>query len=98
MKSRALSFLGILNRGKLTLIGPALLNARKLGVLLLASDCSENSRKELLKLAERLQCPVLEGASQEELGLALGYQTLSGVGVIDAKPSKALIQKWNSKE
>ena len=98
MKNRALSFLGILNRGKYTLIGGALLNAKRLGVLLIASDCSENSRKELLKLSEKFHCPVLEGASQGELGRSLGYETLSGIGVTENKPSKALIEKWNSKE
>ena len=98
MKNRALSFLGILNRGQYTLIGGALLNAKRLGVLLIASDCSENSRKELLKLSEKFHCPVLEGASQEELGRSLGYETLSGIGVTENKPSKALIEKWNSKE
>ena len=42
MKNRALSFLGILNRCKYTLFGGSLLNSKRLGVLLFASDCSEN--------------------------------------------------------
>ncbi len=98
MKQRALQFLGLLNRGKLTLIGPSLLNSRKVCLLLLASDCSENSRKALLSLAEKNRCPVLEGASQEELGKALGYDSLSGVGLCQKKAAEALQRKWNSKE
>lgn len=98
MKQRALQFLGLLNRGKLTLIGPSLLNSRRGSLLLIASDCSENSRKALLSLAEKNRCPVLEGANQAELGKALGYETLSGVGVLQKKAAEALQQKWNSKE
>lgn len=98
MKQRALQFLGLLNRGKLTLIGPSLLNSRRVSLLLIASDCSENSRKALLSLAEKNHCPVLEGANQAELGKALGYETLSGVGVLQKKAAEALQEKWNSKE
>lgn len=98
MKERALSFLGILNRGKSTLIGGALLNTKKLSVLLLANDCSKNTEKQLRSLAASFSCPILEGANQEELGKALGYDCLSGVGVNNVKAGKALIEKWNSKE
>lgn len=98
MKSKALSFLGILNRGKATLIGPSLLKARKLSLVLLASDCSSNSEKEIRSVANKFGCPVLGGASKEELGKALGYDSVSGVGVILPKAAKALIEKWNEKE
>ena len=98
MKEKALSFLGILNRGKATLIGASLLHAKKLSLVLLASDCSENTTKEIRAVASRFSCPVLEGASKEELGKALGYDDLSGVGVTLPKAAKALIAKWNEKE
>lgn len=98
MKERALRFLGILNRGNATLIGASLLHAKKLSLVLLASDCSENTAKEIRAAASRFSCPILEGASKEELGKALGYEDLSGVGVILPKAAKALIEKWNEKE
>ncbi len=98
MKAKALSFLGILNRGKATLIGASLLHPRKLYLILLASDCSPNTAKELRALSVKFSCPILEGASKEELGKALGYEDLSGVGVTLPKAAKALIEKWNEKE
>ena len=98
MKEKALSFLGILNRGKATLIGASLLHAKKLSLVLLASDCSSNSEKEIRAVAAKFSCPVLEGASKEELGKALGYEDLSAVGVTLPKAAKALISKWNEKE
>ncbi len=98
MKEKALSFLGILNRGNATLIGASLLHARKLCLILIASDCSPNTEKEIRSAANKFSCPVLEGASKEELGKALGYESLSGVGVTLPKAAKALIEKWNAKE
>lgn len=94
MKEEALRFLGLLNRGGLTLFGAPLFGAKRLSLLLIADDASSRSQDELLALARKLDCPVLRGASQEELGDSLGYPALSGVGITQKKAATALEKKW----
>lgn len=94
MNEKALSFLGLLNRGKMTLIGSSLLHARKLYLIVMADDASENTAKELSSLASKFSCPLLKGVSKEKLGKALGYDELSSVGITEKKAAKALSEKW----
>jgi ribosomal protein L7Ae-like RNA K-turn-binding protein len=94
MNEKALSFLGLLNRGKLTLIGASLLHAHKLYLIVMADDASENTAKEVSSLASRFSCPLVKGVSKEKLGKALGYEELSAVGISEKKAAKALSEKW----
>ena len=74
---RALSFLGILNRGGNLIIGMNVLYAHKGALLIVAKDASEGSKKKLRDFASRLCIPLSETFSQEELGSALGYEKIS---------------------
>lgn len=56
----------------------------ELEFVLLAADASENSRKKLLPLLDRLQIPHETRCERVELGTALGRSSLSAVGLTDA--------------
>ena len=94
MNEKALHFLGLLNKGGSLIFGPALLHSHRLSVLIIAIDASPTSQKELHSLANKTKAKILAGVRQEELGSALGYPKLSGIGVKDPKAGKALIAKW----
>ena len=88
-----LNFLGILNRGGKLHIGPDCLHAKKGALLLLASDCSNNSKKQFLSFAASRNIPVKEIHTKSELGECLGYQELSGILIGDSRAAKAYLAK-----
>ena len=94
----ALRFLGLLNRGGKCLIGePILHNMRKGNALVIA----ETDSKTVLRVkdkGERVGCLILEGASKEELGEAIGFLSASAILVKDTKASLALARKWETRK
>ena len=47
---------------------------------------------------ERVGCLILEGASKEELGEAIGFLSASAILVKDTKASLALARKWETRK
>ena len=95
MNEAALGFLGLLNRGKKTVVGEAILPSMRSGdALIVASDASPDIAKKLIHHAERKQVILLSDITKERLGAALGFEKLSAVLIIDRKAAKALLAKW----
>ena len=89
---KILSFLGLLNRGGKTLIGPSLEKGmRKVNFLFIANDSKR--KEEFLIQVSHHNIPYDSHYGKGELGESLGYDELSAVGIIDAKAAKAMKEK-----
>lgn len=93
MKDNVLGFLGILFRANKVLVGEAarLTNIGKMGFL--AIDASETTKKEIHNLAKKLNIPLYECYSKEELGDALGYTEISFLVITDKKAAQSIEKK-----
>ena len=99
MNSAASGMLGILNRGGALAFGPSIEGAmKKAHLLLLASDASERTKKELTALANSHRVPIHAIASMQELGAPLGRPALSGVAVLSKNGAASLLQKLQKGE
>ena len=95
--NRALSFLGILNRGGKLVFGPAIEGALPhLDLLLVAFDAKGSTR--ILTKAKNLQKEVCPLFNKEQLGQALGYDELSYVGIKGKKEALAFLSKTKGAE
>ena len=89
---KALSFLGILNRGGRLVFGPAIENALgRLSLLIVANDAAGKDKMSVK--AQNRGVPTLSQYGKEELGQALGYDELSYVGILGKKEAKAFLEK-----
>ena len=94
MNKAQMQFLGILNRGKLLSFGPSLgKSPRRIGLLLLASDASENTKSTVASLSRLSHCQVVVAGDKAELGKGLGYQAISAIAILDKKAAKAFLEK-----
>lgn len=96
-KKELMGFIGLLNRGGNLVFGESVYFSYKVSLLLLASDCSANSRKKALSYASKYNLDVVEMLNKSELGSSLGYEELSVVGIINRKSSLALKKKLGLK-
>lgn len=96
-KKELIGFIGLLNRGGKLLFGEASYHSPKTKLLLLATDCSSNTRKKALSYASKFNIEVLEAFSKAKLGEALGYEEISLLGITDKKSSLALKKKMDLK-
>ncbi|MDY6430182.1 MAG: ribosomal L7Ae/L30e/S12e/Gadd45 family protein [Bacilli bacterium] len=91
----SLNFLGLLNRGGLTLVGDTLdKKFSKVKLLILAKDASVNTKKSLIDKANYYNVKFVYIDSAEELGYSLGFNKLSAVGIIDGKAAKRFKEKY----
>ena len=87
---KILSFLGLLNRGGKTLVGPALEKSlAKVHFLFLAKDASRLEQW----LRRDLALPLDVTYTKVQLGEALGFPELSAIGITDNKAAKAMKMK-----
>lgn len=93
MGDKVLGFLGILFKANKALIGETARASKKGKLALLATDASENSKKEAYLLSEKWGYEILECYSKEVLGNALGYESVGFVIITDPKAAKAIIAK-----
>ncbi len=74
-------------RGRLVIVGvEQVRESAKRGKVLLAlvaPDASENGRKKVVPLLQARGIPIIEEATAEELGNAVGRETTTVVGVVD---------------
>ena len=93
-RAKTLGFIGILNRGRKTLIGSAALEGLAKGrFAFLAKDASENTRKEARSALRKHPLPLNEEFSKAELGNAIGYESVSFLVVTDAHAAKKLVKE-----
>lgn len=61
-------------------------------LVIVASDASENTKKEFRNMSEFYETPYFEYATKEELGRALGKEERSSLAVLDEGFSKSLLK------
>ena len=99
MNGDAAGMLGILNRGKAIAFGPDMeKRLRKGSLLLLASDASERTKRELRAKAASLHLEIIEVGSKEELGAPLGRPELSAALILSKKGAESLKKKLQKGE
>lgn len=99
MNESAFGMLGILNRAKLVIFGPAVEDSLRKGhLLLLAEDASPRSKKTLLAKAESHGLEVYLIPTKQELGAPLGRDELTSVLITSKKAANSLLQKLSKGE
>ena len=99
MNREAYGMLGILNRAKLIVFGPAVAGSmRKASLLLLAKDGSSWTIKECLAKANEFHVRVHYVETKEELGAPLGRPELTAVAVTSKKAADSLLEKLQKGE
>lgn len=93
-----LSFLGLLNRGGMTLIGPAITGKKKPYLIILATDASPRSKKEIISYCKKEGIPLDNSFNKSLLGLSLGFEEISAVGISDKKAAESYLHKASRKE
>ncbi len=91
MFDNVLGFLGILFRANKALIGEEARSSKKGKLAFLASDASENTKKETKTLTDVL--PTLTTYTKSQLGSALGYEGISFILIVDKKAANSLLKK-----
>ena len=90
--NRALSFLGLLNRGGRLVFGQGIESAlHKIDLLLVANDAKNKER--MIQKAISAKLVLCTDFSKAELGSALGYDELSYIGIKGKKEAKAFLNK-----
>lgn len=90
---KVLGFIGILFRANKAIIGETARNSQKGRLGFVAKDASENSKKDARLHSERLGYPLYEDYTKEELGGALGYDSVSFLLITDKKAAIAIEEK-----
>lgn len=70
------------------------LSRRKIHLIVLSKDVSENTRKKFIKYTDAQNIPVITACDKEELGKALGRKEIHVLGVTDSKMGKKLSELW----
>jgi len=71
----------------------ALLNKKRIYLLIIAEDLSNNRKKHWKMVAQKEQIPILVMGTKVELGLAIGLSPRAIIGVTDETMVKALEEK-----
>lgn len=67
---------------------------RKLFLVLLSAEASENTKKKFLNYSSKYKVPVISSIPKEELGRCLGFDEINIVGISDQKMAVQLIKLW----
>ncbi len=102
MRDKVLNYLGLAARGRLLANGYNtclyMMDKKKIRLLLIASDISENSVKKMVSSAERKKVPYRIYGTVEELSHITG-KTSSGIfGITDENLAKAISEEIDHKE
>jgi ribosomal protein L7Ae-like RNA K-turn-binding protein len=93
-KNDRLGFLGLLYVAHKALIGEELYSSlHKVALLLVAKDATSNQALSTKRRAQSAHVPMIEEFSEEELGAALGHDSVTFVGIIDEKAAGAYLKK-----
>lgn len=94
MNDRFLKFLGLTRKSGNLIAGANLsetaLKRGKLSLLILAQDASDGTKKSFLAMAKFHNVEVIEVATMDELGYAIGKGQISVIGVTDRRMSEKL--------
>ncbi len=96
MNENALKFLGLLYSGKQVSIGDIAINDikhNKSKLVLLASDASELTKKEVMNAAFITKVNVSVFSTKVDIGYALGKGNIAVVSINNAKAAKKFLEK-----
>jgi ribosomal protein L7Ae-like RNA K-turn-binding protein len=89
-----LGFLGLLYVAHKAVIGEELYSSlAKVRLLLVAKDATSNQALSTKRRATLAHVPLLEEFTEQELGNALGHDSVTFVGIIDEKAAGAYLKK-----
>ena len=101
MRDNFLQFMGLTKRAGNLLEGynrcEDVIDRGKISLLILADDCSENTKAKFLRTCENMKIPVIQGYSGVDLACALGVESISVVGIINKKMSAKLMELWQER-
>ncbi|MBP1744033.1 MAG: ribosomal protein L7Ae family protein [Firmicutes bacterium] len=75
-----------------------LIKKRKIYLIILSKEASENTKKKFNNYSSRYKVPVISDLPKEELGRCLGLEEINIVGISDQKMAKQLIKLWEEKQ
>lgn len=94
-----LSMLGISQRARKLISGQdsviRAINTRKIFLVILSTDTSENTRNKIIRKANRNKIPVFFWGRSEELGKAIGKEQRKVIGITDFGIAEELIKRLN---
>ncbi len=67
---------------------------RKLFLIILSKEASENTRKKFNNYSQKYRVPVISDLPKEDMGKPLGLEEINIVGISDQKMAKQLIKLW----
>lgn len=93
---QALSFLGLLRRGRGLYLGDEA-KGKKAALVVVAKDAKTGSYKSAREVAGKLGVPLIEASSKEELGAALGKAEVAYLSIKEGKAAKAFLAKLDER-
>lgn len=96
MIDKFLNFLGLCKKSGNVLEGynkcEAYIEYKKIYLLILSKDVSENTRQKFIKISIEKNIEVLEKYSKEQLGNSIGLKEINVIGITDFNFSKKLLE------
>lgn len=96
MQSKFIQFLGIAKRSGNVCEGynktEEFIKLKKLSLVIMSKESSENTRKKFKVYCERFKVPIIEDYSKEELGAILGREEINVIGILDKKIGDRLLE------
>ena len=93
MKDKTKGFLGLLRKGGRLYFGETLLySIDKVKLVILARDAEPGTKKTYFAKTESRNIPLLVLSHKETLGGAIGFSSISAIGIKDAKAAKKIIE------
>ena len=99
MKDKTKGFLGLLRRGGRLYFGETLLySLGKVKLIILARDAEIGTKKLYFAKTETRNIPLLLLSEKKILGEAIGFSSISAIGIKDAKAAKKIIELEKGEE
>jgi ribosomal protein L7Ae-like RNA K-turn-binding protein len=99
LQNKFLQFLGLAKKSGNLIEGynkcEELIKRNGLHLLILSTDCSNNTKEKFVKHCMNYKIPFIESSSKEELGAPIGRAEINVLGVVDKKISDKLLSLWN---
>lgn len=99
LQNKFLQFLGLVKKAGKLIEGynkcEELIKKGKISLLIMSLDCSMNTKEKFIRYCIDAHIPYIETFGKEELGLPIGREEISLLGVIDKKMSDKLLSLWN---
>jgi ribosomal protein L7Ae-like RNA K-turn-binding protein len=102
MQDKFLQFLGLVKKSGNLVEGynkcEELVKKNAISLLILSTDCSENTKEKFIKYCLNYSIPHIEYYSKDELGYPIGRPEISVIGIIERKMTEKLLSLWNEQD